>query len=130
MSDNLPARDSLKADKFILFQSEDGSTRIEVRFGGETVWLSLKQMAKLFQRGKSFIPGMSLTCFKNGCCGESQLLQVLQQLPPRRNRCRTDHPADSRRSRLHPEQRNHREGRQASRPGGSHTVLQLPVRGY
>ncbi len=41
--------------EFLLYQSEDGRTRVEVRFGGETAWLSLAQMADLFQRDKSVI---------------------------------------------------------------------------
>ena len=41
--------------QFILYQTEDGHTRIEVQFKGETVWLSLNQMADLFQRDKSVI---------------------------------------------------------------------------
>jgi len=39
----------------ILFQTEDGQTRIEVRHVGETVWLSAGQIADLFQRDKSVI---------------------------------------------------------------------------
>jgi len=41
--------------QFLLYQTEDGQTRVEVRFNGETVWLSLNQMAELFQRDKSVI---------------------------------------------------------------------------
>ena len=41
--------------EFLLYQAEDGRTRIEVRFDGETAWLSLGQMAELFQRDKSVI---------------------------------------------------------------------------
>jgi len=55
MSNNLPAPASPNSGEFILFQSENGSTRIEVRFAGETVWLSINQMADLFQRDKSVI---------------------------------------------------------------------------
>lgn len=40
---------------FLLYQTEDGQTRIEVRLENETVWLSLNQMADLFQRDKSVI---------------------------------------------------------------------------
>jgi hypothetical protein len=49
---NLPAP---TGGDFILYQTEDGRTRIEVRFSGETVWLALNQMADLFQRDKSVI---------------------------------------------------------------------------
>ena len=41
--------------EFLLYQAEDGRTRVEVRFDGETAWLTLGQMAKLFQRDKSVI---------------------------------------------------------------------------
>jgi hypothetical protein len=51
-SSNLPAP---TGGDFILYGTEDGLTRIEVRFSGETVWLSLNQMADLFQRDKSVI---------------------------------------------------------------------------
>ncbi len=40
---------------FLLYQTEDGHTKVEVRFTGETAWLSLNQMADLFQRDKSVI---------------------------------------------------------------------------
>ena len=36
--------------ELILYQAEDGKTRLEVRFEGETVWLSQKQLAELFQK--------------------------------------------------------------------------------
>lgn len=41
--------------EFLLYQTEDGRTRLEVRVPQETVWLSLNQMAELFQRDKSVI---------------------------------------------------------------------------
>lgn len=41
--------------EIILYQTEDGQTRVEVRIEGETVWLTLNQLAELFQRDKSVI---------------------------------------------------------------------------
>jgi len=38
--------------ELILYQTEDGRTRVEVRFEGETVWLTQAQMAELFQTTK------------------------------------------------------------------------------
>ena len=35
-------------DQIIIYQSEDGETHIEVKFTGETVWLSQQQMADLY----------------------------------------------------------------------------------
>ena len=39
----------------LLYQTEDGKTQIEVTLENETVWLSIDQMAELFQRNKSTI---------------------------------------------------------------------------
>lgn len=39
----------------LIYQTEDGITKIDVRLDNETVWLSLNQMSKLFQRDKSVI---------------------------------------------------------------------------
>ncbi len=39
-----------KNNKIILYNSEDGETKIDVRLEGETVWLSQKQMAELFDK--------------------------------------------------------------------------------
>ena len=36
--------------ELILYQTEDGKTRIDVRLLDETVWLSQKLMAELFQK--------------------------------------------------------------------------------
>ena len=41
--------------EFLLYQTDDGLTRVQVHIGQETVWLSLNQMAELFQRDKSVI---------------------------------------------------------------------------
>ena len=38
--------------EIILYQSEDGQTKIDVRLENETVWLSQMQMAELFQTTK------------------------------------------------------------------------------
>lgn len=35
--------------EFLLYQSEDGRSRLEIRFDGETLWLTQAQMAELFQ---------------------------------------------------------------------------------
>ena len=52
MSDeNLPAEQPPKGE-FLLYQTEDGQTRIECRFAGETIWLSQATMAELYQTSK------------------------------------------------------------------------------
>jgi hypothetical protein len=47
--------DKVPSTQILLYQTEDRRTRIEVRLKNETVWLSLSQMAELFQRDKSVI---------------------------------------------------------------------------
>lgn len=43
-----------KAD-MIIYTTEDVLTKVETTFDGDTVWLSIDQMAELFQRDKSTI---------------------------------------------------------------------------
>ena len=50
----------------ILYQTEDGRTRLQVWLDGETVWLSLNQMADLFQRNKSVISRHIKNVFEEG----------------------------------------------------------------
>ena len=45
MSQNLPG-----TSQFIIYQTQNGETKIDVRFEGETVWLSQKLIAELFQK--------------------------------------------------------------------------------
>jgi len=40
---------------FVLFKTEDGKVSVDVRFDEETVWLTLDQMAVLFDRDKSTV---------------------------------------------------------------------------
>ena len=42
-------------NQIIIYQSEEGETRLEVKFTGETVWLSQQQMADLYQSSRSNI---------------------------------------------------------------------------
>ncbi len=45
----MPNESTPAADEFLLYQTEDGQTRIECRFETETIWLSRPLMAELFQ---------------------------------------------------------------------------------
>jgi hypothetical protein len=40
-------------NQILIYQSEDGSTRIEVNFTGDTVWLTQQQMAELYQTSRT-----------------------------------------------------------------------------
>lgn len=40
-------------NQIIIYRSEDGKTRVEVKYTDETVWLSQQQMAELYQTSRS-----------------------------------------------------------------------------
>ena len=48
-------RDEMGKSNIIIYTTEDGLSKIETTFDGDTVWLSIDQMAELFQRDKSTI---------------------------------------------------------------------------
>lgn len=52
--------------EIIIYQTEDGLTKINVNLQNETVWLSLDQMAELFQRDKSTISRHIKNIFNEG----------------------------------------------------------------
>jgi hypothetical protein len=55
-----------RAGQLILYRTEDGQTRIQVRLSRESVWLSLNQLADLFQRNKSVISKHIKNIFQEG----------------------------------------------------------------
>ena len=62
---NHPAQPTTETE-FLLYQTEDGHTRVEVRFDTDTAWLSLTQLAELFQRDKSVISRHIKNIFSEG----------------------------------------------------------------
>ena len=52
--------------EILLYQTEDGQTKIDVKLAGETVWLTLNQMAELFQRDKSVVSRHIKNIFDEG----------------------------------------------------------------
>ncbi len=55
-----------KDTELILYRSEDGTIKIDVRMEDETVWLSQAQMVELFQTTKQNISLHINNCFKEG----------------------------------------------------------------
>lgn len=52
--------------ELIIYTTEDGMTKVDVTFDNDTVWLSLDQMANLFQRNKSTISRHIKNVFEEG----------------------------------------------------------------
>ena len=56
----------MKESNFLMYTTEDGLTKIEATFVDDTVWLSVEQMAELFQRDRSVIGKHIRNIFKEG----------------------------------------------------------------
>jgi hypothetical protein len=57
----------------ILYQTEDGTTKIEVRLENETVWLSQTQISELFQKSRITITEHIGNIFKEGELDENSV---------------------------------------------------------
>lgn len=55
-----------KQESIVIYTSEDGQTRVDVRMENETVWLTTSQMAILFEREESNIRRHVINVFKEG----------------------------------------------------------------
>jgi len=56
----------MSKSNIIMYTTEDGLTKIETTFDNDTVWLSIDQMAELFQRDRSVIGKHVRNIFKEG----------------------------------------------------------------
>ncbi len=61
----------------VLFQAEDGKTRLEVQLDRETVWLNQDQMTMLFDRDQSVISRHIRSVFKEGELDEKSNMQKM-----------------------------------------------------
>lgn len=62
----LKLRENPSSSQVILYQPDDQQTHLDVRFSGETVWLTLSQMAELFLRDKFLISRRICNVFMEG----------------------------------------------------------------
>lgn len=63
--------------ELIMYQTEDGKTKIDVRLENETVWLTKAQIAELFQRDRSVISRHIKNVFSEGELDEKSNMQNL-----------------------------------------------------
>ena len=63
--------------ELIIYQTEDGRTKIDVYFQDENVWLSKAQMAELFQRDRSVISRHVRNVFDEGELDEKSNVQTM-----------------------------------------------------
>ncbi len=72
--------------EIILYQSEDGLTKIDVRFEDETVWLTQQQMADLFQSSRSNIVEHIQHIYEEGELEEASTCRKFRQVRTEGNR--------------------------------------------
>lgn len=61
--------------QILIYQTEDGRTKIEVQLQGETVWLTQKHMADLFQSSKQNIGQHLKRIFEEGELEENSVVK-------------------------------------------------------
>lgn len=66
-----------KNSEIIIYQTEDGQTKIQTRIEDETVWLSQSQMAELFNKERSVITKHIKNVFTEGELKEKSNVQIL-----------------------------------------------------
>ncbi len=67
-------------NQIIIYQGEDGETRIEVKFTGETVWLSQQQMAELYQTSRSNVVEHIKHIYEDGELSEESTCRNFRQV--------------------------------------------------
>ncbi len=70
----------------IICQSEDGGTKIDVRFVDETVWLTQQQMAELFQSSRTNIVEHIQHIYEEGELDEASTCRKFRQVRTEGNR--------------------------------------------
>ena len=58
-------------NEIVIYRSEDGKTRLDVKLEGDTVWLSQQQMSELFEKDRTVIGRHIRNIFKEGELQES-----------------------------------------------------------
>ncbi|EKD70258.1 MAG: hypothetical protein ACD_46C00583G0001, partial [uncultured bacterium] len=62
----MSSQESQSTGEILLYQTEDGNTRIDVRLQDETLWITQMQMAELFQKDKRTISEHIANVYEEG----------------------------------------------------------------
>ncbi len=65
--------------ELIIYQTEDGQTKLQVKMEDETVWLTQDQMAELFDKGRTTITEHIQNTFKEGELGENAVCREFRR---------------------------------------------------
>lgn len=69
-----------KQGDIVIYQTEDGGTKIDVRFEGETVWLTQQQMAELFGSSRTNIVEHIRHIYEEGELDEASTCRKFRQV--------------------------------------------------
>jgi len=67
-----------ESHQFLIYQSEDGSTRIDVMLEAETLWLNQKQLTELFGKAKGTISEHIKHIFEDGELEEDSVVRLFR----------------------------------------------------
>ena len=67
----------MEKNEIILYQSQDGTIKVDVLFEGKTVWLTMDQMAVLFGKSRSTINEHILNIYKEGELVEEECMRKI-----------------------------------------------------
>lgn len=69
----------MEQSQIVIYKTEDGKTKIDVKMQDETVWLTQEQMAFLFNKGRSTITEHINNVFKEGELDEKSVCREFRQ---------------------------------------------------
>ena len=72
--------------EIVIYQTDDGATKIDVRFVDETVWLTQQQMAELFQTSRSNVVEHIRHIYEEGELDEISTCRKFRQVRTEGNR--------------------------------------------
>ena len=68
--------------QFLIYQSEDGRTKIDVMLDAETLWLNQKQLTELFGKAKGTISEHIKHIFEDGELDENSVVRLFRTVQP------------------------------------------------
>jgi hypothetical protein len=67
-----------ETNRFLIYRSEDGRTRIDVMLEAETLWLNQKQLTELFGKAKGTISEHIKHIFEDGELDENSVVRLFR----------------------------------------------------
>lgn len=75
MADGKKYNINITGSEIVIYQTEDGQTKIDVKFEDETVWLTQAQLCELYQTSKSNISEHIKHIFEEGELDEKSVVR-------------------------------------------------------